>query len=300
MKPMHRRRANTLMTCSGLRTVAKHEMLVRILTFASLALILGVGNAVAACDFALRSTKVTDAQIKRAIEIVNAAVRDPELVLFFSNTTEDNASSDEIPVHHIRPDQARPVVAEVPAGCRTIVISGVHFERNFAVLSKDNVLMQDKQISMLVFLLLHELGHIGNRHYGAFLPATADAVPNNDETEAKARERQADDYVATILKREFSRLGNGNPPIDNYDLYFGTTEAIMFLSSLSFVVSSEATLACFGCRSLGDPRIFWDHGQSHPNFEYRLLLINHAISATPESQALLDSYEKMRNELSAR
>lgn len=85
-----------------------------------------------------------------------------------------------------------------------------------------------------------------------------------------------------------------------YALYFGTTEAIMFLSSLSFVVSSEATLDCFGCRSLGDPRIFWDHGQSHPNLEYRLLLINHAISATAESQALLDSYEKARDELSAR
>ncbi|MGO4560094.1 hypothetical protein [Mesorhizobium sp. 2RAF21] len=275
-------------------------MPVRLLSFASLTLILTVGNAVAACDFALRNTEPTNAQIERAINIVNAAVRDPQLALFFSNTTEGTADGDGIPVHHIRPDQARPVVAEVPASCRAIVISGVHFERNFAVLSKDNVLMQDKQISMLVFLLMHELGHITNKHYGAFLPATADAVPNKDETEAKARERQADDYVATILKREFGRLGNGNPPIDNYDLYFGTTEAIMFLSSLSFVVSSEATLACFGCRSLGDPRIFWDHGQSHPNFEYRLLLINHAISATPESQALLDSYEKVRNEAGAR
>lgn len=275
-------------------------MAIRRVSFAALALVLDAGSAGAACDFAPRNTEPANTRIQRAIDIVNEAVRDPQFTLYFSKTVGENTNRDGIPVHHIRPDAARPVVAEVPAGCRAIVISGVHFDRNFAILSEDNVLLQDKQISMLVFLLLHEVGHIANRHYGAFLPATADAVTNNDENEAKARERQADDYVATILKREFDRLGNGNPPIANYDLYFGSTDTILFLSSLSFVVSSEATLDCFGCRALGDPRIFWDHGQSHPNLEYRLLLINNAISATPESQALLDNYEKARDDLDAR
>ncbi|MDN2584293.1 hypothetical protein [Aquibium sp. ELW1220] len=273
----------------------------RLFPFARLALIFLAGTLSAnPCEFASRNADTMNSRIERAIKITNAAVRDSALELYFANPAGSDADRNGVPVHHIRPDPDRPVVAEVPAGCRSIVVSGVHFDRNFAALAEDNVLMQDKQIPMLVFLLLHELGHVANEHYGAFLPDTSDAVPSNVATDSKERERQADSFVATILKREFDRMGTGTPPIQDYDLYFGITDAIMFLSSLSFIVSSEATLDCFGCRSLGDPRIFWDHGQSHPNLEYRLLLINHAISETPESRALLESYEQGRDDLADR
>jgi hypothetical protein len=60
------------------------------------------------------------------------------------------------------------------------------------------------------------------------------------------------------------------------------------------VVSGRASIDNFGGRVLGDPAIFWDHSRSHPNFEYRLLKINHAISPSETSQALFENYEAAR------
>lgn len=265
----------------------------------ALLLLMQVTSA-AACEFKTRAEEAVDTKLEHAIAATNAAVRDPALELYLWTAENVAPSETAIPVYHIRPDPKRPIVAEVPAGCRAIVLNGVMFEKNFAVLSADNELMESKDISMMMFLLLHEIGHIKNEHYGAFLPDADKAFVNNDPTQSKTHERQADEFVAEVLKREGERLGTNTPPIDDYDLYWETTNTILFLSSLSFTVSVQNTLNCPFCRSLGDPRIFWDHSQSHPNFEYRLLLINHAISSTPESQQLLDEYERTRSQLDNR
>jgi hypothetical protein len=267
-----------------------------------------LSGGVEAAPFELRNTTTANAWIERAVAVVNAAVRDPNLPLYFFNTTQSEADAERIPVYHVSPVVREGVVAEVPSDCRCIIINGALFERSFAHLARDNELMKGKEVPMLTFLLLHELGHIAKGHYGQFvndnkgrfLPDTISARPNNDETASKLEEQEADDYVAFILKREFERLGTGNPPIDDYDLFFAGTDTNLFLGSLSLTVAANTALNCFGCRLLGDPRVFWDHGRFHPNFEYRLLRMNHAIAATPESRELLESYEKQRAEIGDR
>jgi hypothetical protein len=261
-----------------------------------------VADARGVCDFRLRPDGVpnTDSnrmrqRIERAIVIVNAAVGDPNMRLALSDDDVATSSDGErIPVLHIATDPDRSVVAEVPAGCRGIVVDGSNFGRNFAHLAADNVLMQGKQVEMLVFLLLHELGHISNGDYAAFLPRTSRRLLNVDTNVDKQKENKADEFVAQILKREMARLGNGEVPPESLGLNLAALDAVLFLSSLSFVVSTRSTLDCFGCRTLGLPQIFWDHSYSHPNLELRLLRINYAIDGSETSKELLDTYERKR------
>ena len=68
----------------------------------------------------------------------------------------------------------------------------------------------------------------------------------------------------------------------------------LVISLYLFDLSAQNSLDCFGGRVLGSPCIFWDESQSHPNFEYRLLRINHALSGTEISKQLLQDFKKAR------
>ena len=228
---------------------------------------------------------------------------------------------------HVHSDAKGGVIAEVPKGCRCVHIGGANFERSFRTLTENNLLLEGDEVAMLVFLLLHEVGHVANEHYGAFLPKLEAATPNLDQTASKAHEEEADAFVGQILRREFLRLGNGDDLTAEFDTYFGCSgfddpdsvcfglrdpesaepgitdvgflDVVFFTWSLSFVISAEMSLDCFGCRVLGHPSYFWDHGQSHPNFQYRLLKIAHAITESPASLELIKEFEKGRKEADA-
>ncbi len=141
---------------------------------------------------------------------------------------------------------------------------------------------------MLALLLLHELGHIHFGHYGGFIPSDQATALNLNPTASKEREEDADAFAAGILRDEIDSMGRG-------EAYTPGVMAIIFVSSLSFVISTQASLDCFGCRVLGSPDIFWDHSQSHENLEFRLLKMNHAIAPSETSQQLLDDYERARD-----
>ncbi len=241
------------------------------------------------CSFEKRLIEPTETQLSKAIEIVNGLVHDPELRLELAKDGDLEGSA--IPVYAVKPRDANGMVAHVREGCRAILVGTQEFELSFPKLAEGNVLLEGDENEMLALLLLHELGHIRHKHYGAFLPTGQAASLNLDPTASKKRETEADAFAARILSDEMDAMGRG-------EAYIPGVMVITFVSSLSFIISTEATLNCFGCRALGSPDIFWDHSQSHENLEYRLLKMNHAIARSETSQQLLNDYERARGESS--
>lgn len=238
--------------------------------------------------YRLRGDKVTGLQVDAAIGTVNAMLGDPALTLWLANPIPKRANvSGAVPVYLVQSDAAAGMVMRVPKGCRCIVIGGNEFLNAFDKLAAEGPMMAGHEREMLTFLLLHEMGHISLGHYGPFLLDPGKAILNLDENDTKAREDAADAFAAEALRTQLGALDSGAPVM-------AAINVIMFVQSLSFIVSSQASIDNFGARVLGDPVIFWDHSRSHPNFEYRLLKINHAISPTETSQALLDDYEAAR------
>jgi hypothetical protein len=223
-----------------------------------------------------------------AISTVNAMLHDPELTMRLANPIPRRKNAEgAVPVYVVPVEDSAGVVVRVPEECRCIVIGGNEFEANFEKLAAEGALLAGHEVEMLSFLLLHEMGHISLGHYGQFLPDPTVGSLNLDENETKVREDAADAFGADALRAEMGKLDGGTPVM-------AAMNVIMFVQSLSFVVSGRASIENFGGRVLGDPAIFWDHSRSHPNFEYRLLEINNAISPSDTSKALLEDYEAAR------
>jgi len=153
-------------------------------------------------------------------------------------------------------------------------------------------LNDDDAVTMLTFLLLHELGHVAKEHYGQFLPDASQVVLNDDHTLSKEREAEADEFVGSIL-REHRKAFYGDDS-RAFEESLKATPVILLIASLSFSVSTNASLDCLGCRVLGSKEIFWDHSRSHPNFEFRLLKLNHAISPDLGYGAMVEDYKRAR------
>jgi hypothetical protein len=238
--------------------------------------------------YRLRNGETTGLQVDAAIGAVNAMLDDPALTLWLANPIPGRTNlQGAVPVYIVQVADAAGMVMRVPDGCFCMVIGGNEFEAAFEKVAAEGPLIADHKREMLTFLLLHEMGHIRLGHYGPFLPDPGKAILNLDENDTKAQEDAADAFAAEVLRTQLGALDSGTPVM-------AAMNVIMFVQSLSFIVSSRASIDNFGARVLGDPAIFWDHSRSHPNFEYRLLKINHAISPTETSQALLDDYEAAR------
>jgi hypothetical protein len=50
----------------------------------------------------------------------------------------------------------------------------------------------------------------------------------------------------------------------------------------------------FGRTAHRKPSLFWDAGTSHPNLEWRVLVVNDLIASTDASRELLEHFESAR------
>ena len=245
--------------------------------------------------YLLRASQSLDDPLRMAIAAVNEVLGDkiPSLKSI-SATGSPEVGDDIIPVYHVAPTYNFSIAA-VPSNCRCIVINGLGFEKSFATLSGGSILLQGKEVQMLVFLLLHEIGHIQAGHYGQFLPNLETAQVNSENNLSKDQETEADSYAAAALRRALRDLGESDEIELNksfFDFVFTTT----FLSFLSFELANRVNAECLTCWMYSDPRIFWDHGRSHPNFLFRVLRINYEISKSEVSLRLLQGFEDKRTE----
>lgn len=242
--------------------------------------------------YRLRDDDALESHVDKAIDVVNAVLQDPGHVLFRYKAASKTPVASDIPVYIVESRDAQGTIIRVPENCRCVVIGSNEFNKNFARIAGEGPLIADHQSEMLTFLLLHELGHITQGDYGQFLPNYQSPALNLDANETKRREDAADLFAAEVLREQVVQFYD--PEFDDYVMEAVWSTA--FLQALSFVISSRAAIDCFGCRPLGLPTIFWDHGRSHPNFEYRLLRINHMISPTELTQEMLAEFERHRQD----
>jgi hypothetical protein len=240
------------------------------------------------CTVAERNVADSLTEVGAAIDAINRAVERADLALFLAN---DGRAGAGIPVVVATPVDAQGTVARVPIGCRVIVIGGAELDRAISPLVDAGDLSTDDRRPLLILLLLHELGHIAAGDYGMFIDSADTAqqsLPNLNPTQSKEKEETADDFAAATIRAEFDAMSTG-------DAVLPVAMVSVLLSKLAFVTSARASINCFGCRPLGSPDIFWDHGLSHPNTEYRLLRMNNAVAPDIFSKQLLADFEHARN-----
>jgi hypothetical protein len=194
-----------------------------------------------------------------------------------------------VPVSSVRASRSNAAVAQVPRGCREIILDGTTFFELFShISSSENSLIKGHEVDMISLILLHELGHIQEGHHGAFLPTNKKSIINLEENTTKEYESAADAIVAKILIQHVDAIDSGKADT-------GAIMLVAFLSTLSFEIGGQTMLNCLFCRHLGSKQIFWDHSYSHENLEYRLLKLSHEISPNSVSKGLLEDYENQRN-----
>src|SRR5262249_50186590 len=143
-------------------------------------------------------------------------------------------------------------------------------------------------VNILAFMMLHELGHIANGDQGAnaFAPLPAHGADTNIvPTAEKTKEFAADAWAADHVKQAFTP---GHPG------FFASMRVQWAVTAVGWNLARRRMIDNFGATILRDPRVLFDQGYSHPNFELRMLVANELVSGTAAAKALREEFERMR------
>jgi hypothetical protein len=147
--------------------------------------------------------------------------------------------------------------------------------------------MRVEAVDALAFMLLHELGHIAHGDQtSAFAPLSDRAADTNlVSTAQKCQEFAADDWAADQVRRAFTP---GHPG------FFASMSVQFALSAMGWNLARRRHIDNFGATVLRDPRVLFDQGYSHPNFELRILAANELVSGDSAAKALREEFENLR------
>ena len=141
--------------------------------------------------------------------------------------------------------------------------------------------------NFLVFVLLHEAGHLHNKTPAAVFRDGEMSQLNIEPSRAKAAEEKADDFAVEVLKRHAKQM-------EVNDAWLTANGVINELTKLSWNMQAFRTLDEFGAFAVGKPAVFFDNGYSHPNLAWRILRANDLIQQTVATRYLLDAFEEAR------
>jgi hypothetical protein len=225
--------------------------------------------------------------VGEAIGKVNSIVDTSERVPLVAGWEKSTWTTDSVPVHLIG---ASAEMIFVPRGCRCVVMSVPAMQAWLAGASdaaKND--MKVEGASILVFMLLHELGHVAHKDQAdsAFAPYPAHQADTNlVSTAEKTREFAADAWAAEHVKQAFTPGRKG---------FSASLNVQMALTAMSWNLARRRLIDNFGATALRDPRVLFDSGYSHPNFELRILVANELVSGSPAAKALRDEFKNMRD-----
>lgn len=191
-----------------------------------------------------------------------------------------------VPVYLIRNDPADMVF--VPRNCFCIVVVPQTLSNWLATNSADPNDLAIADNAILAFILLHEVGHLAHHDNAgvSFSPLPTDAKNLNIELNtAKDVEFAADAWAADKVREAFQPGKAGF--LSAMDIQFALTHA-------SWNLARRRLIDDFGATVLRDPRVIFDEGYSHPNFELRMLVVNELLSDTEASKALRREFESLR------
>jgi hypothetical protein len=145
--------------------------------------------------------------------------------------------------------------------------------------------------SVLAYMLLHEAGHIAHgdiNSANAFDDTSSGAGRLNlDPTTQKDRENAADRFAADAIASGIREKGT--------DRGLAAARLSVVLAQLSWNLAEHRLLDNFGGTEANLSSLFLDAGLSHPNLEWRILVVNDAISHSRDSQQLLNDFECHRH-----
>ncbi len=168
----------------------------------------------------------------------------------------------------------------VPEEDEAIVIGRPQLDAFFAKYLKN----PEDRPRLLALFLLHELGHIHHGDGGSYAAPGSTGL-NTDGTEQKHKEEAADKFAVDQVRDGLQ----ADQPVPRFTASISVGNA---LGMFSFNVNTSALVQDFGGRSRNR---FWDMGYTHPNFERRLLAMQHALAPSAASAELLRQFDEDRN-----
>lgn len=218
-------------------------------------------------------------EVDKAAELCNKILA-PELSQLKVRTVWSN-STDGIPIYLVGLSNLTwSDMLFVPEEDQAIVIGRPQLDAFF----EQHLKNPDDRPRLLAVFLLHELGHIHHGHGGSYADPGAMSL-NTDATDQKRKEEQADEFAVEQI-----RAGSqADQPVPRFT---SSSSVGMALGMFSFNVNTSALLQDFGGRSRSR---FWDKGYSHPNFERRLLAMQHSLSPSEASAEMLRQFDEDRD-----
>jgi hypothetical protein len=247
-----------------------------------------VCNADPVTERGLQHAAQGHATAERAITTVSKLVADsaPNLVPAWSQAVY--SSVEQVPVYLV---EGRPgtfvTPAAVPSGCRCVFVSPSVLEEWIRRNSTGPGRMALDAGQFLVFILLHEVGHLRKGNPGAVFRDGAMSQLNVEPSRGKVAEEEADDFAADLLKTRANQMPAG-------DVSLAANWVVTELSKLSWNMQAFRTLDEFGAFAVGKPSVYFDDGYSHPNLSWRILRVADRIQGSDSTRYMLETFEEAR------
>jgi len=239
-------------------------------------------------SYELEETKINMDVVEQAISVANKILGEN---VFIHGCKKRKGKTNVFWVGHQGLTKTRHDMMFVLEECNCIIIQGsVFFDwlNQYSGKRGELELIDIGKKEILVYFLLHELGHIRNKHPGRAINKKSKHY-NVIKTKSKKRETIADLFASNMILEGLSNA-------EKFDRWMATSWVSVELGQLSFNLQGIRSIEEFGGTYLNLPRLFQDKGKSHPNFELRVLQINHDIQQTEDSKILLDSFIKHQKE----
>lgn len=231
------------------------------------------------------------ALVDSAIDMTNQILRDSVDVRLISSWREPTQSQAKfVPVYLLQEyGLAKSDVVFVPDNERCIFINEkgmLEFLRSYTdELSGFSVNLS----KFLAIILLHEVGHLHFGDTGSYTGVGDVTVSglNRVDNFGKDAELRADLFAAEQI-REAGNIGSNEFALGMY--------MRLTLSNIQSNVFRQRMFGDnFGSTTLRSPKVFWDKGYSHPNFELRLLIICYAVFQDTQTREALEDFLDRRN-----
>ena len=237
----------------------------------------------------LQHTTQDRAMVAKAVQRTNDILQGKGIVLTPSWLKKpEQAGRESVPLYLVRtPKDEASSPAAVPSDCRCVFVNPAYLASWIAFNSKGVGRLQLDRGYFLTIVLLHEVGHLEAGNAAVAFKGGEISQLNIDPSEEKRNERKADEFAAELL-----RYAAHAKPVNmrSIEANFVVNE----LSKLSWNMQAFRSLDEFGAFAIGKPSVFFDQGFDHPNMALRVLRMNHLIVGTPETRALLESFEEAR------
>jgi len=222
----------------------------------------------------------------RAIYEVNLLISDqgPRL----TPSWKQSKRADDVPVYLVEGhSKAINTPAAVPRGCWCVFVSPSVLKAWIEHNSSGSGRLNLDAGRFLVFILMHEVGHINSNTPGAVFKDGEISQLNVEPSLAKVAEEEADDFAANILKSRAKQAKVNEASLT-------ANWVIMELTNLSWNMQAFRTLDEFGSFAVGKPSVYFDIGYTHPNLAWRILRANDHIQQTEATRVLLEAFEEAR------